>query len=227
MSVWSTGKDWPIVAVTDLFSGTVHDLAWSDDGTELLACSDDGSLAYMKFSTAECATPMSPAEAVRSVAVAPMAGLLRLIAAPGPPPDGLSRSPLHSCRQRVRRTVVDPRRPGTAVGRPNRRRTAGAQRRCPAGGRGAGGASAACGAAGGAHERRSAPHPADPRCAATDRARRRAGRFDDGRRTARGIGVGSGTKRRRCSADIRARPERHSGRRRPPTRFGRRPGPIE
>ncbi|XP_071944508.1 protein HIRA-like isoform X2 [Antedon mediterranea] len=49
VSVWLTALKRPLVVVHDLFKNSVMDLAWSKSGTQLVACSWDGTVAFFDF----------------------------------------------------------------------------------------------------------------------------------------------------------------------------------
>ncbi|XP_033112142.1 protein HIRA-like isoform X2 [Anneissia japonica] len=49
VSVWLTALKRPLVVIHDLFKNSVMDLAWSKSGTQLLACSWDGTVAFFDF----------------------------------------------------------------------------------------------------------------------------------------------------------------------------------
>ena len=53
ISIWSTAKTKPILIVEELFSSSILDLSWGIDGYQLLACSWDSSIAFIKFTQAE------------------------------------------------------------------------------------------------------------------------------------------------------------------------------
>ena len=53
VSVWLTSLKRPLVVVHDLFNNSVLDLAWSEDGYTLMACSLDGTCAYLSFTKKE------------------------------------------------------------------------------------------------------------------------------------------------------------------------------
>ncbi len=53
VSVWLTSLKRPLVVVNDLFNNSVLDLAWSKDGYTLMACSLDGTCAYLSFTKEE------------------------------------------------------------------------------------------------------------------------------------------------------------------------------
>ncbi|VDP40129.1 unnamed protein product [Soboliphyme baturini] len=52
----------PIVVLYNLFKNTVMDIAWSEDGHILLACSSDGTIAACSFLPSELGRPLSPPE---------------------------------------------------------------------------------------------------------------------------------------------------------------------
>lgn len=49
----------PLVVIHDLFQDTILDLSWSTDRNILLACSTDGTVACLQFTSAELGTPLS------------------------------------------------------------------------------------------------------------------------------------------------------------------------
>ena len=53
ISVWLTSRQRPLLVMHDLFTNSVVDISWSQSGYELMACSLDGTVAYMKFSENE------------------------------------------------------------------------------------------------------------------------------------------------------------------------------
>lgn len=53
MSIWLTALKRPLVVVHDLFQNSVLDLSWSRSGYQLMACSWDGSVAYIEFTESE------------------------------------------------------------------------------------------------------------------------------------------------------------------------------
>lgn len=53
LSIWLTSLKRPLVVTHDLFVDSILDLAWSQDGYELMVCSTDGSLGYFSFSQEE------------------------------------------------------------------------------------------------------------------------------------------------------------------------------
>lgn len=53
VSVWLTTCKRPLVVVHELFNNSVVDLSWSSDGYSLMACSLDGTCAYLSFSEDE------------------------------------------------------------------------------------------------------------------------------------------------------------------------------
>jgi hypothetical protein len=54
LSVWRSDSPRPLVVAKELFEHAVLDLSWTADGTRLLACSYDGSIAYIEFTRQEC-----------------------------------------------------------------------------------------------------------------------------------------------------------------------------
>lgn len=59
LSVWMTALQRPLVVIHDLFQDTILDLSWSTDQNILLACSTDGTVACLLFTSAELGTPLS------------------------------------------------------------------------------------------------------------------------------------------------------------------------
>ena len=53
VSIWLTSLKRPLVVIHDLFTNSVLDLSWSHDGYQLIACSLDGSIAFLSFSETE------------------------------------------------------------------------------------------------------------------------------------------------------------------------------
>ncbi|KAH7958413.1 hypothetical protein HPB49_001382 [Dermacentor silvarum] len=62
LSVWLTCLKRPLVVVHDLFSNSVLDISWSQEGNQLLVCSWDGTVAYIDFTGEEIGMPISPDE---------------------------------------------------------------------------------------------------------------------------------------------------------------------
>ncbi|VDN15823.1 unnamed protein product [Dibothriocephalus latus] len=62
VSVWTTLGRRAFLVVRDLFANSVSDLTWSSDGKELLACSLDGSISYMAFTSEEIGEPLNVSE---------------------------------------------------------------------------------------------------------------------------------------------------------------------
>nr|XP_024218249.1 protein HIRA-like isoform X3 [Halyomorpha halys] len=62
ISVWMCSLSRPLVVIQDLFTSPVLDLAWGPSGTRLMACSGDGTTAYIEFTTAEIGRPLSESE---------------------------------------------------------------------------------------------------------------------------------------------------------------------
>lgn len=65
LSVWLTSLKRPLVVIHDLFSNSVLDLSWSQNGTQLLVCSWDGSVAYVEFDEKEIGLKLSSEELVK------------------------------------------------------------------------------------------------------------------------------------------------------------------
>ncbi|KXS21760.1 WD40 repeat-like protein [Gonapodya prolifera JEL478] len=49
VAIWRSGRARPVVAVTALFKGTIHDLSWSPDGLNLAAVGHDGTCASLRL----------------------------------------------------------------------------------------------------------------------------------------------------------------------------------
>lgn len=49
LSVWVINRTRPLFVMHDLFSDTILDLSWSQDGYKLLICSSDGTVAFFEF----------------------------------------------------------------------------------------------------------------------------------------------------------------------------------
>ncbi|XP_057295840.1 protein HIRA-like isoform X2 [Hydractinia symbiolongicarpus] len=60
LSVWITSLQRPLVVIHELFENSVMDISWSQCGYFLIACSLDGTVAYMDFSQEELGKVMSP-----------------------------------------------------------------------------------------------------------------------------------------------------------------------
>ncbi|KAF6779711.1 hypothetical protein AHF37_00810 [Paragonimus kellicotti] len=65
VSVWTTADRRALVVIHDLFTNSVCDLTWSSSGTELMACSLDGTVSYMGFTDVELGSPWSTADLVQ------------------------------------------------------------------------------------------------------------------------------------------------------------------
>ncbi|GLH12033.1 Protein HIRA homolog [Gryllus bimaculatus] len=59
LSVWLTALKRPLVVLHQLFTSSVLDLSWSFTGLQLMACSWDGSVAFVEFSQDELGKPLS------------------------------------------------------------------------------------------------------------------------------------------------------------------------
>ena len=53
VSIWLTALKRPLVVIHELFQNSVLDLSWSRSGYQLMACSWDGSVAYIEFKESE------------------------------------------------------------------------------------------------------------------------------------------------------------------------------
>ena len=53
LSIWLSNQPRPLVVIKGIFDHAVLDLSWTADGSRLLACSYDGTVAYMEFSKDE------------------------------------------------------------------------------------------------------------------------------------------------------------------------------
>ncbi|XP_053374896.1 protein HIRA-like [Mercenaria mercenaria] len=65
LSIWLTALKRPLVVTHDLFTNSVVDISWASSGTELLCCSCDGTVAYIKFKQEEIGTPMGKSDVNR------------------------------------------------------------------------------------------------------------------------------------------------------------------
>ena len=64
LTVWASHCKRPLLVGSRLFAQSVVDLAWTPEGTTLLACSSDGSVGVMQFEACELGTPLSQARAL-------------------------------------------------------------------------------------------------------------------------------------------------------------------
>ncbi|GIY07833.1 protein HIRA [Caerostris darwini] len=62
LSVWLTYLKRPLVVVHDLFSNSVLDISWSQNGKQLIVCSWDGTVAYIGLSDEEIGKPATDEE---------------------------------------------------------------------------------------------------------------------------------------------------------------------
>lgn len=67
ISVWLTSLKRPLVVIKELFDDSVLDISWSSNGLHLLACSWDGTVACVIFSSNEIGTPLSDTEKVNGI----------------------------------------------------------------------------------------------------------------------------------------------------------------
>eukprot|EP01102_Stenamoeba_stenopodia_P009772 TRINITY_DN2897_c0_g1_i2.p1 TRINITY_DN2897_c0_g1~~TRINITY_DN2897_c0_g1_i2.p1 ORF type:complete len:740 (-),score=152.32 TRINITY_DN2897_c0_g1_i2:777-2996(-) len=58
-SVWATNSSRPIFVAANAFQDIILDLSWAGDGRTLVACSMDGTVAYVEFTSDEIGVPMS------------------------------------------------------------------------------------------------------------------------------------------------------------------------
>lgn len=64
ISIWLTTKKRPLVVIRELFSNSVLDSSWSSTGHQLMACSWDGTVAYIEFSEDELGKPLTKEEKI-------------------------------------------------------------------------------------------------------------------------------------------------------------------
>ena len=64
LSIWLTGRKRPLVVIRELFSNSVLDATWSGTGNRLMACSWDGTVAYIEFSDGELGKPLTKEEKI-------------------------------------------------------------------------------------------------------------------------------------------------------------------
>ncbi len=64
LSIWLTSRKRPIAVIHDLFDNSVLDLSWSQSGYQLMACSWDGTVAFIEFTEKELGKTMSSEEKV-------------------------------------------------------------------------------------------------------------------------------------------------------------------
>ncbi|XP_047105230.1 protein HIRA-like, partial [Schistocerca piceifrons] len=62
LSVWLTALKRPLVVLHELFTNSVLDLSWSCTGLQLMACSWDGTVAFVEFSEDELGKPLTMEE---------------------------------------------------------------------------------------------------------------------------------------------------------------------
>ena len=53
LSIWLTSRKRPIVVLHDLFDNSVLDISWSQSGYQMMACSWDGTVAFIEFDEKE------------------------------------------------------------------------------------------------------------------------------------------------------------------------------
>ena len=59
LSIWLTSYKRPLVVVHELFNNSILDLSWSKDGYDLMACSLDGSVAFVSLTPQELGTSLN------------------------------------------------------------------------------------------------------------------------------------------------------------------------
>lgn len=64
LSIWLTTMRRPLVVIRELFSNSVLDASWNSSGYQLMACSWDGTVAYIEFSEEELGKPLTKEEKV-------------------------------------------------------------------------------------------------------------------------------------------------------------------
>ncbi|XP_073973617.1 protein HIRA-like isoform X3 [Rhodnius prolixus] len=62
VSVWTTCAKRPLAVMKELFLSPVLDLGWTPSGSALMACSGDGTTAYLEFDRSELGRPLSEIE---------------------------------------------------------------------------------------------------------------------------------------------------------------------
>lgn len=68
ISIWLTNYSRPLCVIQDLFDNPIMDLSWSKSPKPgLLACSMDGTVAYVEFDYEEIGYPLSKPEVVRNL----------------------------------------------------------------------------------------------------------------------------------------------------------------
>jgi protein HIRA/HIR1 len=61
ISIWVTKHSRPLCVATDVFQNNIYDLAWSPDGRYVVACSQDGTVAFLQLDE-ELGTPIEDDE---------------------------------------------------------------------------------------------------------------------------------------------------------------------
>lgn len=64
VSVWLTSLKRPLIVIRELFTHSVMDASWSPCGFHLAACSWDGTVAFITFSTQELGQPLNEQQKV-------------------------------------------------------------------------------------------------------------------------------------------------------------------
>ncbi len=70
ISIWLTSYSRPLCVIRDLFDNPIMDLSWSKSPKPgLLACSMDGSVAYIEFDYKEIGYPLTKTERVTQYSI--------------------------------------------------------------------------------------------------------------------------------------------------------------
>ncbi|KAH8550148.1 WD40-repeat-containing domain protein [Umbelopsis sp. PMI_123] len=64
ISIWVTKHSRPLCVATDVFQNNIYDLAWSPDGRYVVACSQDGTVAFLQLDE-ELGTPIEDDEMIQ------------------------------------------------------------------------------------------------------------------------------------------------------------------
>lgn len=67
ISVWMTALKRPLFVMTNLFSRPVLDISWSANGYQLMACSGDGTVAFVEFTEQELGKALTLEEKVNYI----------------------------------------------------------------------------------------------------------------------------------------------------------------
>ncbi|KAJ3337518.1 Vesicle-mediated ER to Golgi transport protein [Gonapodya sp. JEL0774] len=80
--LWRSGRARSLLAVTNLFDSTVHDLAWSPDGLNLIAASHNGTCAILHIDATALGVPVVASEVSERLAKFGSVGATRLAETP-------------------------------------------------------------------------------------------------------------------------------------------------